>query len=64
MALKLHTLALASILQFAVILQALAEEPRFVPLFNGKDLGVDTGIEMRKPKIQLQLGISKEQTRQ
>lgn len=113
MAMKLHTLALASILQFAVILQAPAEEPRFVPLFNGKDLagfkaegaqdfwrveggvligennaakkghylwtekeygdfvlefevrwkattprGVDTGIEMRKPKIQLQLGVS------
>ncbi len=97
----------------ALVLTSLAEEPKFEPLFNGKDLtnfktegstefwhvengiligennadlkgdylltekdykdfvidfdvrwkgtterGVDTGVEMRKPRIQLQLGIS------
>jgi len=105
--------ALALILSFAAVLASPADEPKFTPLFNGKDLtgfkdedskpfwriedgvligendaakrgsylwtekeyldfiiefdvrwkgipprGVDTGIEMRKPQIQLQLGVS------
>lgn len=110
---KLRPLALMLILALAAIVSCPADEPKFAPLFNGKDLtnfkaeeskafwrvedgvligendaakkgnylwtekeyrdfviefdvrwkgatprGVDTGIEMRKPKIQLQLGIS------
>ena len=110
---KLRPLALTLILSLAAIVACPADEPKFAPLFNGKDLtnfkaeeskafwrvedgvligendaakkgnylwtekeyrdfviefdvrwkgttprGVDTGIEMRKPKIQLQLGIS------
>jgi hypothetical protein len=110
---KPATLALAAILYFAGALHGSAAEPKFVPLFNGKDLtnfkaedskafwrvengiligendaakkgnylwtqksyadfviefdvrwkaasdrGVDTGLEMRSPHIQLQLGIS------
>lgn len=104
---------IAVILSLAAVLSCRAEEPKFQPLFNGKDLtnfkaadakpfwrvedgvligendaakkgsylftekeygdfviefdvrwkgvpprGVDTGVEMRKPKIQLQLGVS------
>jgi len=106
-------LAFAGAFYFATAFAALATEPNFVPLFNGKDLahfkaedskafwrvengvligendaakkgnylwtqkeygdfviefdvrwkatserGVDTGVEMRKPHLQLQLGIS------
>ncbi len=104
---------IAVILSLAAVLSCRAEEPKFQPLFNGKDLtnfkaadakpfwrvedgvligendaakkgsylftekeygdfviefdvrwkgvpprGADTGVEMRKPKIQLQLGVS------
>ena len=104
---------IAVILSLAAVLSCHAEEPKFQPLFNGKDLtnfkaadakpfwrvedgvligendaakkgsylftekeygdfviefdvrwkgvlprGADTGVEMRKPKIQLQLGVS------
>src|SRR6478735_5174227 len=38
MAMKPVTLALASILYFAGALHGSAAEPKFVPLFNGKDL--------------------------
>ena len=112
-AMKLRPLTLTLIFSLAAILSCPADEPKFEPLFNGKDLtnfkageskafwrveggiligendaakkgnylwtekeyrdfiiefdvrwkgttprGVDTGIEMRKPNIQLQLGIS------
>ena len=112
-AMKLRPLPLTLILSLAAILASPADEPKFTPLFNGKDLtnfkaepskefwrvedgvligendaakkgnylwtekayrdfviefdvrwkgttprGVDTGVEMRKPNIQLQLGIS------
>ncbi len=112
-AMTLRPFALALILSLAAISRSAAEEPKFAPLFNGKDLsgfkaeaskaywrveegvligendaakkgnylwtekeygdfvlefdvrwnsttprGVDTGIEMRKPHIQLQLGVS------
>lgn len=112
-ALPPRPLLLAASFLLAAILSGAAAEPRFVPLFNGKDLtnfksegaapfwrieqgvligendaakkghylwtekeyadfviefdvrwkttterGVDTGLEMRKPKIQLQLGVS------
>jgi hypothetical protein len=108
-----RSFALAASLFLAAALPGFAAEPKFVPLFNGKDLtnfkahdsqafwrvekgvlvgendaalkgnylwtekeyrdfviefdvrwkttterGVDTGLEMRKPKIQLQLGVS------
>ena len=111
--LKFYSAALATSLFFATALSGSAAEPKFVPLFNGKDLsnfkaegskafwrvengilirendaakkgnylwtekeyrdfviefdvrwkatterGVDTGLEMRKPHIQLQLGVS------
>lgn len=110
---KPRALALSFCLYLAAALGGAAAEPKFVPLFNGKDLtnfkaegaaafwriekgvlvgesietkkehylwtqkeyrdfvlefdvrwkattdrGVDTGVEMRKPKIQLQLGVS------
>ena len=110
---KLHPLALTLILSLATLVTGPAAEPKFEPLFNGKDLtgfkaadskdfwrveggvligendaakkgnylwtekeygdfvlefdvrwkgvgprGVDTGVEMRKPNIQLQLGVS------
>lgn len=110
---KVRPFALTLFLSLAVIAASRADEPKLVPLFNGKDLtnfkaegsqpfwriengiligendaakkghylwtekeyrdfvlefdarwksttdrGVDTGIEMRKPKIQLQLGVS------
>jgi hypothetical protein len=110
---KPRALALSLSLYLAAALGGAAAEPKFVPLFNGKDLanfkaegaaefwrvesgvlvgenipskkehylwtqkdygdfvlefdvrwkattdrGVDTGVEMRKPKIQLQLGVS------
>ena len=112
-AMKLRPLPLTLILSLAAILAGPADEPKFVPLFNGQDLtgfkadgskefwrvedgiligendaakkgnylwtekeygdfviefdvrwkgtpprGVDTGVEMRKPNIQLQLGVS------
>ena len=112
-AMKLRPFALTFILSLAAILGCPADEPKFAPLFNGKDLtgfkaedskafwrvaegvligendaakkgnylwtekeyrdfviefdvrwktttdrGIDTGIEMRNPKIQLQLGVS------
>ncbi len=108
-----RTVVLAFVLYFAAAINGSAAEPKFVPLFNGKDLsnfkaedskdfwrvengvligennaalkgnylwtqkeyadfviefdvrwksttdrGVDTGLEMRKPHIQLQLGVS------
>ena len=111
--LKSYPAVLAIVLLFVTAFGAFAAEPKFVPLFNGKDLsnfkaedaktfwrvengvligendaamkghylwtekeyadfliefdvrwkttterGVDTGIEMRKPRIQLQLGVS------
>jgi hypothetical protein len=111
--LKFYSAALTTSLFFATALSGSAAEPKFVPLFNGKDLsnfkaegskafwrvengiligendaakkgnylwtekeyrdfviefdvrwkatterGVDTGLEMRKPHIQLQLGVS------
>jgi hypothetical protein len=110
---KLHPIAPALLLFFTAVLASPAGEPKFEPLFNGRDLthfkaeeskafwrvedgvligendaakkgnylwtekeyrdfivefdvrwkgttprGVDTGVEMRKPNIQLQLGIS------
>lgn len=110
---KLHPLTLSLLLSLAATITSLADEPKLVPLFNGKDLtgfksegaaefwrvedgvligqnnaamkghnlwtekeyrdfviefdvrwkgttprGVDTGVEMRKPNIQLQLGTS------
>jgi hypothetical protein len=110
---SLRTLVLASLVYFAGALIGAAAEPKFVPLFNGKDLtnfkaedskafwrvengiligendaakkgnylwtqksygdfviefdvrwksvsdrGVDTGLEMRNPHLQLQLGVS------
>lgn len=110
---KIRPFALTLILSLAAVLASPAEEPKLLPLFNGKDLtgfkaegakpfwriedgvligendpakkghylwtekeyrdfvvefdvrwksttkrGVDTGIEMRNPKIQLQLGVS------
>lgn len=112
-ALKTRAIALTTSLFLAAAVSGVAAEPKFVPLFNGKDLsnfkaegakpywrvengiligendaamkghylwtekeyrdfviefdvrwksatarGVDTGLEMRKPKIQLQLGVS------
>ena len=111
--LKFYSAALATSLFFVAALSGSTAEPKFVPLFNGKDLsnfkaegskafwrvengiligendaakkgnylwtekeyrdfviefdvrwkatterGVDTGLEMRKPHIQLQLGVS------
>ena len=110
---KFRPLALTLFVSLATLLTSPADEPEFVPLFNGKDLtgfkaegskefwrvedgvligendaakkgnylwtekeylnfviefdvrwkgttprGVDTGVEMRKPDIQLQLGVS------
>jgi hypothetical protein len=112
-ALKFHSAVFATSVFLAAAISGSAAEPKFVPLFNGKDLtnfnaegakpfwrvengiligendaalkghylwtqkeygdfviefdvrwktaterGVDTGLEMRKPKIQLQLGVS------